>query len=70
MYVQEDNCQISTNICKDVIYIISVWRDGTFNEFQNTWNEQPIIPGYVSSGTETDYDKEIDGIQVFLKNKV
>ena len=41
-----------------------VWRDGTFNEFQNTWNEQPIIPGYVAPGTETDYDKEIDGIQV------
>lgn len=45
--------------------VAGVWRDGTFNEFQNTWNEQPIIPGYVSSGTETDYDKEIDGIQCY-----
>lgn len=42
-----------------------VWRDGTFSEFQNTWNEQPIIPGFVPAGTETDYDKEIDGIQCY-----
>ncbi|XP_045196634.1 uncharacterized protein LOC123551631 [Mercenaria mercenaria] len=42
-----------------------VWRDGTFSEFQNTWNEQPIIPGYVPTGTETDYDKEINGVQCY-----
>lgn len=44
---------------------VGVWRDGTFSEFQNSWNEQPIIPGYVSGGIQTDYDKEVTGIQCY-----
>ncbi|XP_052808552.1 uncharacterized protein LOC128237243 [Mya arenaria] len=42
-----------------------VWRDGTFNEFQNTWSDQPVIPGYVEGGNEANYDKEIDGITCY-----
>ncbi|KAL4233492.1 hypothetical protein ACF0H5_008173 [Mactra antiquata] len=42
-----------------------VWKDGTFNEFQNSWNDQPIIPGYVPGGVDVDYEKEIDGISCY-----
>ena len=44
---------------------ISVWRDGTFTEFQNSWNEQPVVPGYVAGGGQTDYDKEVGGISCY-----
>lgn len=46
------------------LYCVAAWRDGTFTEFQNSWSDQPVIPGYVSGGNEANYDKELDGITV------
>ena len=54
-YVRE----LCFNLC------FSVWRDGTFNEFQHTWSDQPVIPGYVEGGNDANYDKELDGIRVW-----
>ena len=44
---------------------VSVWRDGTFTVFQNAWNLQPVVPGYVAGGRDNDYDKELGGIQCY-----
>lgn len=44
--------------------LAGVWRDGTFTEFQNWWNEQPVVPGYVAGG-QSDYNKEIGGISCY-----
>lgn len=43
-----------------------MWRDGTFSEFQNSWTDQPVIPGYISGGAEANYDKEIAGITCYV----
>lgn len=45
--------------------LAGVWRDGTFTEFQNFWNEQPVVPGYVAGGRDTDYNKELGGITCY-----
>ena len=61
-------CCTPTQIAKlgfNCLNSLSVWRDGTFTEFQNSWNEQPVVPGYVAGGGDKDYDKEIGGISCY-----
>lgn len=39
--------------------------DGTDNEFQNNWDEQPLIPGNLNPGGGNNYDKEPGGISCY-----
>ncbi|KAK3598838.1 hypothetical protein CHS0354_007444 [Potamilus streckersoni] len=41
------------------------WMDGTDNEFQNNWDEQPLIPGNLNPGGGNNYDKEPGGISCY-----
>nr|XP_011454285.3 uncharacterized protein LOC105347086 [Crassostrea gigas] len=41
------------------------WNDGSFNEFQNNWDEQIVIPGGVGPGSGNDYDTEQNGLTCY-----
>ncbi|CAC5409866.1 unnamed protein product [Mytilus coruscus] len=44
------------------------WNDGTFNEFQNKWDEQDVIPGGIIPGGGNEYDKETGGVSCYTCN--
>lgn len=41
------------------------WNDGTFNEFQNKWDEQNVIPGGIIPGGGNNYDQETGGVSCY-----
>ena len=47
------------------MFFFTGWNDGTFNEFQNKWDEQQVKPGGIIPGGGNNYDKETDGISCY-----
>lgn len=48
-----------------MFFLFKGWNDGSFNEFQNNWDEQIVIPGGVGPGSGNDYDTEQNGLTCY-----
>lgn len=59
----EDAITVSEFIFHGIFF--TGWNDGTFNEFQNKWDEQQVIPGGIIPGGGNNYDQETGGISCY-----